>query len=423
MDYPISSHSWEVISKKVAFKKMDKSSFHHHGTAIPRAITSFFDIQEYGIEEKREITLQINNRNYKANLKETNQERFKLIWHSDLQYEINQLFPDIASALKSSQKGIKTPQMRFEKQESDLFSLSFEHNELKKQFSIKKSNSLIQIINEDSRKLNAEVTSSKRDEWVDYIFESRGGGKDDPNERNPDYYEALEVVLFDAQVKSWQIQDIVVVSKKLEDLPLSQKRVHPENFAYPIRLNEEIDLIALRKAISLSVSKVGQKPGSAGGNPTKRIRVTFSSIDLKSTLEGDSLDTHDVLKKYHQKKINHKFKKSGPPPSGQRKASKIEQNKIGYTYVFKLEGVKEDALKIGFTANLSKRLNDLNSEIRPSVTGLSWEPVTFWQFNDVFSAYEFEQEIQSKLRDSLYEGEREIFKISVDDLSSILGKQ
>ena len=80
-------------------------------------------------------------------------------------------------------------------------------------------------------------------------------------------------------------------------------------------------------------------------------------------------------------------------------------------------------MKIGFTANLSKRLNDLNSEIRPSVTGLSWEPVTFWQFNDVFSAYEFEQEIQSKLRDSLYEGEREIFKISVDDLSSILGKQ
>ena len=176
MDYPISSHSWEVISKKVAFKMMDKSSFHHHGTAIPRAITSFFDIQEYGIEEKREITLQINNRNYKANLKETNQERFKLIWHSDLQYEINQLFPDIASALKSSQKGIETPQMRLEKQESDFFSLSFEHNELKKQFSIKKANSLIQIINEDSRKLNAEVTSSKRDEWVDYIFESRGGG-------------------------------------------------------------------------------------------------------------------------------------------------------------------------------------------------------------------------------------------------------
>ena len=129
------------------------------------------------------------------------------------------------------------------------------------------------------------------------------------------------------------------------------------------------------------------------------------------------------MSKFHQKKVNHKFKKSGPPPSGQRKASKIEQNKIGYTYVFKLEGVKEDALKIGFTANLSKRLNDLNSEIRPSVTGLSWEPVTFWQFNDVRSAYEFEQEIQSKLRDSLYEGEREIFKISVDDLSSILGKQ
>ena len=80
-------------------------------------------------------------------------------------------------------------------------------------------------------------------------------------------------------------------------------------------------------------------------------------------------------------------------------------------------------MKIGFTANLSNRLKTLNSQIRPSVTGLNWEPVTYWEFDDVWSAYEFEQEIQSKLRDYLYEGEREIFQISEDDISSILGKQ
>ena len=291
-----------------------------------------------------------------------------------------------------------------------------------RKISIKKADSSIQLFSENGRKLNAEVTLSQRDEWVDYIFESRGGTKGSPNERNPDYFEALELVLKDAKSKSWHIQDIVVASKKLEDLPLSQKRVKPEKYAYPINLDSGVDIISLRKAISLSVTKVGQKSGSTGGNPTKRIRVTFSK-DSINALDFDTEVTQEVLSKFHQKKVNHKFKKSGPPPSGQRKASTIDQNKKGYTYVFKLEGVKENALKIGFTANLSNRLKTLNSQIRPSVTGLNWEPVTYWEFDDVWSAYEFEQEIQSKLRDYLYEGEREIFQISEDDISSILGKQ
>ena len=282
--------------------------------------------------------------------------------------------------------------------------------------------SLVTLFSKDGRKLNSEVSLHYRDEWFDYIFESRGGTKGSSNERNPDYFEALEIVLHDAKSKSWLIRDIVVASKKLEALPISQKRVHPENYSFPIHLNEQVDVVSLRKAISNSVSKVGKEPGSKGGNPTKRIRITFSKEDSYSSPEVGFEETQDILSKFHKKKVNHKFKNSGPPPSGQRKAPKIEQNKPGYTYVFKLEGVKEDALKIGFTGNLSKRLNDLNSEIRPSVTGLRWIPVTFWQFDDVQKAYEFEQEIQLQLRDCLYEGEREYLKYHLKNYRKIKGR-
>ncbi len=40
--YPLKSHSWIVISESVAIKEMDKSSFLHHGTAIPQDIRTFF---------------------------------------------------------------------------------------------------------------------------------------------------------------------------------------------------------------------------------------------------------------------------------------------------------------------------------------------------------------------------------------------
>ncbi len=44
--FPVSSHSWDILSEGVADKKMDRSSFLHHGAGVPADITRFFGIKE-----------------------------------------------------------------------------------------------------------------------------------------------------------------------------------------------------------------------------------------------------------------------------------------------------------------------------------------------------------------------------------------
>ena len=53
IDHPLTSYSWTVLSDIVAIKRLDKSAFLHHGSGIPFAIKSFFDLENLGDDEKR----------------------------------------------------------------------------------------------------------------------------------------------------------------------------------------------------------------------------------------------------------------------------------------------------------------------------------------------------------------------------------
>ena len=57
MNYPSSAYSWDVLSDDVAIKHMDKSSFLHHGTGLPREIASFFELPENGLLATKPIQL------------------------------------------------------------------------------------------------------------------------------------------------------------------------------------------------------------------------------------------------------------------------------------------------------------------------------------------------------------------------------
>jgi hypothetical protein len=43
--YPFASYSWVMYSPTVAVKEMDKSSFLHHGTGVPKDIAFYFDFK------------------------------------------------------------------------------------------------------------------------------------------------------------------------------------------------------------------------------------------------------------------------------------------------------------------------------------------------------------------------------------------
>lgn len=53
--YPQKSYSWTLLSESVAIKQMDKSSFLHHGSGVPKEFAQFFAANPE--DPKKEITL------------------------------------------------------------------------------------------------------------------------------------------------------------------------------------------------------------------------------------------------------------------------------------------------------------------------------------------------------------------------------
>lgn len=84
-NFEYESYSWKIISHLVATKKMDKSSFLHHGTVIPQQIRGFFGITNLKPEEKKRILLWYHNNRHEAHIEMTTLDspRTRMMWKSD----------------------------------------------------------------------------------------------------------------------------------------------------------------------------------------------------------------------------------------------------------------------------------------------------------------------------------------------------
>jgi|GEM_PF-1532175 len=109
---------------------------------------------------------------------------------------------------------------------------------------------------------------------------------------------------------------------------------------------------------------------------------------------------------------------SGPRPSLSRTGSE-RQDQGASAYVFRLQGgVVPNAFKIGFSTDVPERLKTQNKQIRPTVTGCSWELVLTQNFPAEEQAFRFEQELIDRLRDRLVPPEAEIVSIQFKRLQT-----
>jgi 5-methylcytosine-specific restriction enzyme A len=106
-----SAYSWDVLSDSVAVKRMDKSSFLHGGTGIPKEVAPFFDLPDEGLTESKSITLEVDGSKYDAHIEmDATLARFRLFWKSDLSEVIRQRFPQCHELYisKRFRKGVRT---------------------------------------------------------------------------------------------------------------------------------------------------------------------------------------------------------------------------------------------------------------------------------------------------------------------------
>jgi len=120
-----SFHSWEVHSGGLAIKKTDKSTFLHHGTAIPKELYDFFNTSDMVEGDRKAVSLAHSSGTYSADFTVTN-NRVRLFWKHDFTNLIQTTLPDVFSAYLEGSEPEVSPRFSFQSSKTDNSSFLIE---------------------------------------------------------------------------------------------------------------------------------------------------------------------------------------------------------------------------------------------------------------------------------------------------------
>lgn len=143
--------------------------------------------------------------------------------------------------------------------------------------------------------LDAHFRVEAADSRFFIVFASSGGARDNPNARNRDYAEGIELVLGRLAQMRAVVTDVLVDSRPARRLPEADRRVH---VGCPIHLDGTTDLAFLRLAITRGQRTIARAANvrSETGNNRKRIRLTveLAEGDLNSASLQERLSRGSV---------------------------------------------------------------------------------------------------------------------------------
>jgi hypothetical protein len=130
----------------------------------------------------------------------------------------------------------------------------------------------VRLVDDRGRAMDAAYLVEADGGHLALIVESRSGSSGTRAPRNPDYNQALGVLLARLGMLNAVLADALVDSRHTQDLdlPEAERRL----IQAPIQLALEPDPDALRRRLGTAQAKIAQAPDAAkGGNSTKRIRL------------------------------------------------------------------------------------------------------------------------------------------------------
>jgi 5-methylcytosine-specific restriction enzyme A len=128
--FPFTSYSWKILSNTLFIKEMDKSSFIHFGTVIPKEIRKYFDADTLEQGQIKHITLTHQAIQYQARIELDSYDspRARLFWKSDFAKLIEKQLPGWREVFETGDKvDTERPNMRLSSagQEPDIYSVEF----------------------------------------------------------------------------------------------------------------------------------------------------------------------------------------------------------------------------------------------------------------------------------------------------------
>jgi 5-methylcytosine-specific restriction enzyme A len=130
----------------------------------------------------------------------------------------------------------------------------------------------VQLVDDHGRALDAEYTVEPDGSSLALIMASRSGMSGSRSPRNPDYNQALTILLERLSQLDAVLVDALVDSRRTQQLglPGSDRRL----IAAPIRLAQVPDMETFRRGLGGEQARIAQAPDATkGGNSTKRIRL------------------------------------------------------------------------------------------------------------------------------------------------------
>ncbi|THF74428.1 restriction endonuclease [Cohnella fermenti] len=125
------SNSWVVTSATIAIKELDKSSFLHNGTGIPKEIRFYFDILDMVKGQKRQIVIEYEGQRFSAVLELDKQPspRSRMIWKADFSKVLKNKFPALYNTFAYDEENLPDdlPKIQFVKspEHDNYYKLSF----------------------------------------------------------------------------------------------------------------------------------------------------------------------------------------------------------------------------------------------------------------------------------------------------------
>jgi len=121
----------------------------------------------------------------------------------------------------------------------------------------------IQLVGDDGKPLDARFRVEREDGELSVIFESRGGTKASPGQRNADYAPGLELLLARLAALGAKLNDVLLDTRETRELSREERRLQLGTRSYPVTID---DTRVVRKLISAAQR-------ARGGNETRRLRV------------------------------------------------------------------------------------------------------------------------------------------------------
>lgn len=260
------------------------------------------------------------------------------------------------------------------------------------------------VVRDGSQLLDARFSLAPKDERGvhEITIESRGGG------RNSDYIQALDLLLDRLRALDADLLAVSLSSKIALQRPRDERELSLADFPLPLALSKVTDIAQLRAGIGKAAAKKMRRPDAKGpGNSTKRVSLFVVLPPDVGALQDNLSDILSAGASFRRRML------SGPPPTASASGWERQLTR-GFVYLMKLAGVERSIFKIGFSGAVEGRLKQLNREIRPGATGLSWALVDQRDFDDPLMAFACEQALIQTLSDNAVAGEREIFEVPYD---------